>query len=468
MIGELSKRLMKHFTESDYADHDHYPKLKKYESNLQRIVLFLALNTDITFKYDLKKDQELAHVLDMTPKMSKCALVSVIWETNLDQIFYQLLSYTPCWFSFQLFEMACKSLKTITDPFEILEKVEGLVKAIFTSISLSESRVIDKVDKKIIYEKLFTNVVDILRQFYTPDAEKFSFFSKQKMSKYSGFATKHILDMLFHCFDLYEGKTPSTPPSYFKIFEIFTSLSPRSNCAGPSTELRETQMKIIACLLNSLQYIIFLITIDVFMSWMELEFPEDNSNLQMIVGGKAYYLLERMKANPYFSHDVEAQLTAIAIRPKTLEETLKEATLGQVLLKLEEDLCRNDKKPWLDELVSRNMALGNEECLTTIQKNIKLLTPDNCEKILEYIKLNILSLECETDGGSAEIVDIREIHGDLFRVVLNAMDHFSITDLTFLLRLEIQIFGQKVSLLNVIPLGMNGRELSFLEMSLFF
>lgn len=432
--------------DNDYIDSEQQPKLKKCEFNLQKIVLFLTLNTDISYKYDLRKDQELAHVLDMTPQMSRCVLVSVIWETNLDDIFYQLLAYTPCWFSFQLFDMTCRTLKQISDPFETLVKVENIVKAIFTSITSSESRNMDKVDKKIIYDKLFTNIVDILRQFYTPDSEKFKSFSKKKLSRYSGFAIKHILDMIFHCFDLYEGKTPSTPPKSYEIFDIFTSLSPKVKSDEPSEELREAQMKIITCLLNSLQYIVFLITIDVFMYWMEVEFPEENSNLQMIVGGKAYYIYERMKANPLFSHDVEAQLGTIAIRPKTFQETLKEATLGEILLKLEEDLHLNkkEKKLWLDELMTRSMALGNEECLETIQKNVKIMTPDNCEKILEYIKMNILSMECESEG-DAEIIDIKEVHGDLFRVVLKAMNHFTVDDLIQLLRLEIRTFGQKVS-----------------------
>lgn len=432
--------------ESDYIDSEQQPKLKKYERILQKIVLFLTLNTDISYKYDLRKDQELAHVLDMTPQMSKCVLVSVIWATNLDHIFYQLLSYTPCWFSFQLFDMACKTLKQFSDPFETLIKVENLVKAIFTSITSSESRNMDKIDKKIIYEKLFTNIVDILRQFYTPDSEKFKSFSKKKLSKYSGFAIKHLLDIIFHCFDMYENKAPSKPPKSCEIFDIFTSLSPRANTEEPSKELKEAQLKIITCLMNSLQYIIFLITIDVFMYWVEIEFPEENSNLQMIVGGKAYYIHERMKANPVFSHDVEAQLGTIAIRPKTFQETLKDATLGEILLKLEEDLplSKKEKKLWLDELMIRNMALGNEECLETIQKNIKIITLDNCEKILEYIKLNILSMESEFEGG-AEIFDIKEIHGDLFRLVLKAIDHFSVDDVIQLLRLEIKTFGQKVS-----------------------
>ncbi|KAL5276102.1 hypothetical protein ACFFRR_001739 [Megaselia abdita] len=446
VIDEISKRLKKHFMDNDYIDSEQQPKLKKYEFNLQKIVLFLALNTDISYKYDLRKDQELAHVLDMTPQISKCVLISVMWETNLDHIFYQLLSYTPCWFSFQLFDQACRSLKNISDPFETLVKVENLVKAVFTSITLSETRNMDKVDKKIIFEKLFTNVVDILRQFYTPDSEKFKTFSKKKLSRYSGFAIKHILDMVFHCFDLYEGKIPLKLEKCYEIFEVFKSLSPKCNTDGPSEVLKESQMKIITCLLNSLQYIVFLITIDVFMYWMEIEFPEENSNLQMIVGGKAYYVYERMKANPVFSHDVEAQLGTIAIRPKTFQETLKEATLGEILLKLEEDLPLNqkEKKMWLDELMLRNMALGNEECLETIQKNIKIMTPDNCEKILEYIKLNILSMESETEG-DAEIIDIKEIHGDLFRVVLKALDQFTIDDVIQLLRLEIRTFGQKVT-----------------------
>lgn len=409
--------------------------------------MFLTLNTDVSYKYNLRNDQELAHVLDMTPQMSKCCLVSLIWETNLDHIFYQLLSYTPCWFSFQLIDMACKTLKQISDPFESLIKVENLIKAIFTSISLSESRNMDKVDKKIIYEKLFTNTVDILRQFYTPDSEKFKSFSKKKLSKYSGFALKHLLDIILHCFDLYEGKLPQEPPKSCEIFEIFTSLSPKTNSKEASEQLKEAQLKIITLLLNSLQYIVFLITIDVFMYWMEIDFPEENSNLQMIVGGKAYYIYERMKANPLFNHDVEAQLATIAIRPKSFHETLRDATLGEILLKLEEDLPLNqkEKRLWFNELMQRNMALGNEECLETIQKNIKLMTPDNCEKILEYIKLNILSMESESEGG-AEIIDIKEMHEDLFRVVLKALDQFSVVDLIQLLRLEIRTFGQKVSI----------------------
>lgn len=434
--------------ESDYIDSEKHPKLQKHEFIFQKIVLFLTLNTDISYKYDIRKDQELAHVLDITPKMSKTLLVSVIWESNLDTVFYQLLSYTPCWFSFQVFEVACKSLKQVNDPFETLIKVENLVNAIFTSISLSEYRALDKVDKKIIYEKLYTNIVDVLRQFYTPDTEKFQSFSKKKLSKYSGFAMKHILDMIMYSFDLFEEKVPASTPKSCEIFEIFTSLSPKVKMDERSEELKSSLMKIIVCLLNSLQYITFLITIDVFMYWMEIEFPEENSNLQMIVGSKAYYVLERMKNNKAFGHDVESQLSTIAIRPKSFEERLKDATLGEILLKLEEDvgLSQKEKKIWFEELLSRNMALGNDECLETIQNNIKLITAESCEKILEYIKISILSMESDSQANeSANIIDIKEMHEDLFKAIYKALDQFSVDDLIQLLKLEIRTFGNKVS-----------------------
>ncbi|XP_017472165.1 PREDICTED: uncharacterized protein LOC108363333 [Rhagoletis zephyria] len=453
-INELVRRLQQVLVDRDLIDPEVKKPLPKAHQKLRKVVMFLFANTDATYKYNLREDPTFAHVLEQCPLLPKFLLVTLIWELQLDQFFYEALSYTPCWFAFQYFETAADTMKYIGDPYEVLEKVEQLMRALFLSIALSESRKIDMVDKKIIYGKLYDYSMNLLRQFYTPDCEKFKQFTKLQFFRYSGFALKHLLQMTLFAFDLLELPETANPKIDIEIYQICQEICPRapdSEITNPSTVLKEQQLKIIKALLNSVQYNVMLVKIDVFMYWVEVDVTP-TLTLQLAIGEMIYKVGERMRCNPELGHDVEAQLKFLAIKPKTLEETIESATLGEILRNLDQTMPQHIKKAWFDELFNRSMALGNDECLDAIKENIKLMTPHNCQQAIDFIKLSQLSqADIADNDGDGEGENSEKMQVDtcefeaLTSLMLLGLQNFKSEDILQLLAYQTKAFDKSTS-----------------------
>ncbi|XP_055913417.1 uncharacterized protein LOC129947032 [Eupeodes corollae] len=445
VVDEICNRLQDYLLKMDYIDGETKKPLPKAQRLLRKMVMFLLVNTDATYKYNLKDDPGLAHVIEICPLLPKYLLVAIIWQLNLDQFFYEALAHCPCWFSFQYFEIATDSLKHIKDPYEVLIKVENMVRSIFTSITKSKAQRINFVDKKIILGKLYDFTMNLLRQFYTPDAEKFKTFKKNEFFTYSGYAINHILEMIIFAFDVYEEKNNLKPDFDVGVYDVCSSISsqnPTSEAESHSL-VKEFQLKVITALLNSLQYNVMLVKIDVFMHWVEVDLNSQET-LQSVIGVKSFLVGERMLANRDFHHDVEQQLKSIAIRPKTLEEQITDATIGDILGKLREPLERHVKKAWFDGLVKNTISLGNEECLQSIKDNIKLMSLDNCMEILDYIELEQKVREQTEDNAAYDCMDIDSLP-DLTTILLAAVQILNSADIIKLINFEVKKFGKDVT-----------------------
>ncbi|XP_055846943.1 uncharacterized protein LOC129912635 [Episyrphus balteatus] len=445
VVDEICKRLQDYFLKMEYIDVETKKPLPKANPIFRKIIMFLLVNTDATYKYNLKDDPGLAHVIEICPLLPKYLLVAIIWELNLDQFFYEALAHCPCWFSFQYYENATDSLKHIKDPYEVLIKVENMARAIFISITKSKAQHINFVDKKIILGKLYDFTMNLLRQFYTPDAEKFKTFKKNEFFTYSGYAINHILEMIIFAFDVYEEKNKLKPDFDVEVYDICASLSnqnPTSEAESHSL-VKEFQLKVITALLNSLQYNVMLVKIDVFMHWVEVDL-NNKETLQSVIGVKSFLVGERMIANRDFNHDVAHQLKSIAIRPKTLEEQITDATIGEILGKLSEPLERHVKKAWFDELFKKPVALGNDECLQSIKDNIKLFGLENAMEIVDYIDLEQKVREQSEEEIENEDMEIDSALG-LTQILLAGVEIFKPADIITLINYEVKKFGKDVN-----------------------
>ena len=422
---------------------------------LRKIFMFFMMNTDVTYKYNLKDDPEFVHVLEICPLMPKFLLVTLVWELNLDQFFNEMLSYAPCWFSFQYFEPATDSLKFIEDAFEVLNKVALLLKAIFISITRSELRLMDNVDTRIIHNKLYDYTMNLLRLFYTPDSEKFKNFTKKKSYKYAGFALKHLLELVLYAFDVYENIDVAQPLEEWREYNICNQLLKKTLDKKESKHLKEQQLKIITALLNALQTQVMMVKIDVFIYWVEIDL-NDKENLQKVIGTMAYKMGQRMLSNKTFGHGVQQQLKVIEIRPKTLEDTIRGATIGEILNTLDDiQLDYNIRKAWFDELLNRTVSLGNDECLQAIKQNIKLMTAEHSLHILDFIKLEILrnyqdekqnvtpeDMKCNLEQMNVDPEDYEE----LSELVLLSMENYNVQQILSVLNYQCKLFGSNTTL----------------------
>ncbi|KAM7350075.1 gem-associated protein 4b-like [Cochliomyia hominivorax] len=454
-INELVRRLQDYLVERELVDTEKIPLPdKEKHQKLRKILMFLMLNTDATYKYNLKDDVELVHVLEICPLMPKFLTVTLVWELHLDEFFYEMLSYAPCWFTFQYFEPATDSLKYIDDAFEVLVKVKNLLQSICISMTRSELRLMDNVDTRIIHNKLYDYAMNLLRLFYTPDSEKFKNFTRKKSYKYAGFALKHLLELVLYTFDVYENAEKANPAEDWRVYNICNQLLKKTEDVKETKYLKEQQLKIITALLNALQTQVMLVKIDIFIYWVEIDL-NDKENLQEVVGTMAFRVGERMLRNRDFGHDVQQQLKVIEIRPKTLEEIIHDATIGEILNALDNSaLDYNIRKAWFDELLNRTVALGNEECLQSIKQNIKLMTVEHCLQILDFIKLEIRRNYQETENESLDDLkpnldnmDIDpEDYEELGELILKALENYNKEQLIVVLNYQSKLYGFNTTL----------------------
>lgn len=355
---------------------------------MRKITFYLILNTEATFKYNLSEDYNVVHLLGTIPQISKMLLLSLIWELRLNEYFYECIAYAPIWFSLQFIEVAVDSLK-FADPYQVLDCVEKLVCAIYLNITRSDHRIIGNVDKKIILGKYFDHFCDFLRHFFVPDAEKFSNFSKFKYSLYTGHVLRHNLEMIVKCFDMYKTKPDIDVDKRFLIYSLMSEkdilFDNRSHVF--SEPVNETLHKINTGLLNSLQTNVMMVNLDTFLNWVE-EDIDDERTLQSVVGEAAYAVINLIQLNECFNHDVLAQLQSIAIKPLTTVEKAKKATIGEILNKLDNMPSENDTRSiWIAEIISRGvLVFENDECMETLEQNVKYYSVGNVLEILEYIK----------------------------------------------------------------------------------
>ncbi|XP_001658569.2 uncharacterized protein LOC5569484 [Aedes aegypti] len=443
-IIEIVARLVKYLRIRRYLNEDNKP-IRECREQLRKITLFMVLNTDVSFKYDLAKDTKLCHLLNTIPQLTKCLLINCIWGASLDEFFYEVLSYTPQWFMMQFVDQAVTSLK-FSKPYEILNRVEAMVKAIYFSICRTDNdwKKIDRnrfVEQQRTLAKLFDFLMELLRYFNTPDMSKFERWSKLSMHRYHGFALRHMFGIVLYCLDLYLNK------SLFKVDEKMGIYQIMGEEHVPKKEIPEQYshgtdsylMKINNCLLNTLQTCVMEVTIDGFMYWVEIEISVgDNGekvSLQQFIGESAFKLCELLKDNKILQHNVLKQLPAISLRPKSQAEKAMELPMRELMEKLE--TCREvfERKLFFNEFLRRGaQVFGNSECLELIEQNMDLISGDNVRKLIEYDNRTLEEDEMESDEPSEEAIKLREL-------ILKSIDYLLLEEANSLIKFMIATYG---------------------------
>lgn len=443
-IIEIVARLVKYLRIRRYLNEDNKP-IRECREQLRKITLFMVLNTDVSFKYDLAKDTKLCHLLNTIPQLTKCLLINCIWGASLDEFFYEILSYTPQWFMMQFVDQAVTSLK-FSKPYEILNRVEAMVKAIYFNICRTDNdwKKIDRnrfVEQQRTLAKLFDFLMELLRYFNTPDMSKFERWSKLSMHRYHGFALRHMFGIVLYCLDLYLNK------NLFKVDEKMGIYQIMGEEHVPKKEIPEQYyhgtdsylMKINNCLLNTLQTCVMEVTIDGFMYWVEIEISVgDNGekvSLQQFIGESAFKLCELLKDNKILQHNVLKQLPAISLRPKSQAEKAMELPMRELMEKLES--CREvfERKLFFNEFLRRGaQVFGNSECLELIEQNMDLISGDNVRKLIEYDNRTLEEDEMESDEPSEEAIKLREL-------ILKSIDYLLLEEANSLIKFMIATYG---------------------------
>lgn len=442
-IIEIVARLVKYLRIRRYLNEENKPN-RECDNQLRKITLFMVLNTDVTYKFDLSKDTRICHVLNTIPQLTKCLLMNCIWGASLDAYFYEIIRFSPQWFMMQFIDQAVTSMK-FSKPFEILERVEAMVKAIYYSICRTDCnwKLVDRnryVEQQRILGKLFDFLMELLRFFNTPDMSKFERWSKLRMHRYYGFALKHMFSIVLYCFDLYLNRSLFEVDENMSIYQIMGEKHvtkkeiPEAYSPGTDSYL----MKINNCLLNTLQTCVMEVTIDSFMYWVEIEIPTETGekcSLQQVVGESAFKLTETLKDNKLFQHNVLKQLPSISLRPKSQAEKAMELSMRVLMEKVETTKDIFERKLFFNEFIRRaEQVFGNNECLELIEQNLDLVSGDNVRKMVEYDNRAREEDEMEEDDPSEESLKLKHL-------ILQSVDNLLPEEATTLIKFMMATYG---------------------------
>lgn len=385
-INEITLKLRNIFLGNGFTSEDC--------DELRKINLLLMFNTDLSYKYDLKDDFQICHLLNNFPQLSKCLYINIMWQLKLQKYYYEALKYSPSWFIFPFLDETVDSLR-FSKSFDVIYQVQELVEAIYTNICRMDyrsSKSGDFNDKKLILESFIVTISSLLRHYNTPTTEESITKSKNKMKEYNGHSLNCQLSLIMSCFKMFLKKPSFEIEDKFHIYKINQDKEPETNnysVNNYSSAVNETLTQINILLLNTLQNSVLNVTLDDFMYWVEIDLDDNliidedlkRDNLQKLIGEQAYELVDMIKNNLCFEHNVVEQLSTISLKPKTIQEIAKEVSVGTVLDKIEKS---PSKIVWIEELLSRTDTLYfNDECLQTIVDNIEILKIEHLMQILK-------------------------------------------------------------------------------------
>ncbi|XP_037932358.1 uncharacterized protein LOC119667142 [Teleopsis dalmanni] len=194
IVNEISKRIQDVLLEKHHLSKALEPLPKSY-TVLRKVLLFLVLNSDIPRKSECDVFKNLAHVSDLCPLLPKFLLIAIIWELKLDNFLYELISYTPCWFTYPLIEIILESLRYIDDVCEVLEKGEHVIRAMYNSLTNTINYACDQKATVKINSQFYELITRILQRIFSPpDNENIK--RKKANARKSGYLVKHIINLI--------------------------------------------------------------------------------------------------------------------------------------------------------------------------------------------------------------------------------------------------------------------------------
>uniref|UniRef100_A0A182LS57 Uncharacterized protein n=1 Tax=Anopheles culicifacies TaxID=139723 RepID=A0A182LS57_9DIPT len=419
-IIEVVARLLKYLRVQNYLNAENKVNVQ-YEPQLRRITMYLLLNTDVSFRYDLIQEPRVNHLLNSLPQLTKCLLMNCIWGLDLDRFFYEMLRYAPLWFSMQFIDQAIVSLK-YGKPHEVLTRIESMVCAIYfamcrTDVDWQNVNRGEYVNHQRTLARMSDYVGEMLRFVNTPEASKFEGWSKLRKHRYFGFVLKHMFSMTMACLDLYFRKPAIPVDPAMSVYQLMDDLHVDKPAPIEYSQATVgTLLKINHFLLNTLEICIMHVSLECFCYWAEIDLFKDGQEsvtLQQIIGESAYRLCEELNSHKHFRHSIVRHLTQFALRPKTLAEKAATLTLGSLMTRFEAADSVEERMAYLNEFVNRGeQVFDNAECLEVIEQYSDLLTGAHLRLMIEFDK----STPVEDAELSDERVKLREL---VLRTVAN-------------------------------------------------
>lgn len=394
------------------------------------------LNTsgNIQLLHDLNNDANVVHLLQHSAQLSTCLLLSIIWSQNLGPFFAEAIALTPHWFAWPFLGEAAATLKH-ADAARVPAIVEPIIVSIYQSIVRSDRKVMDEAVRSETLRRYHDIVLELLSLFMMPDAEKLDQLKPMRRSTHMGRMVFRLLTMIGKCARMFCNREVAFAPSEGDaVFGCLTDYSPDSSEPAMNESVFATLSQLNNLLLNTLQSNLLLVTVSTFIDWIEVDI-DDELTMQRQIAEAAFAVEQLIREDNRFAHDVVQQLQSISVRPKTLQDVIRESTLGEIMGKLDSLALEPEiRSQWLDEFVTRGLlVLDNSECLDTLEGNVEHMNVSHVLPLMRGL--------CEYAG------NMDDASGDKLReIVIRTARRFGANDLLALISFSLELKPDGVDL----------------------
>ncbi|KAH8348644.1 hypothetical protein KR084_009454 [Drosophila pseudotakahashii] len=364
-------------------------------NHLRGLLVYLVLNS--SRESDCQWSSQVIHLSHQLPAIPQFLTIAIALKCGLQEPLEEFLACGPRWLIIQYFEAFNETLSHIhPDHLDALPPVFGALKAAGRAIihhNLPEEN-----------KRLLRQMASMLQRHLLDSQERLKTLPRAATRKvYLAEVMQQLLEVLLEILSPRDRQKP-------KFFSIYSQMSldiSGSYSKDPTADLRLYSL----ILLDALQRILQLISVDTFMYWLEIPSQRLLFSYQELICSQTAELLRVIQPDEELrQHSVCKQVQSFADAAKSFEVRLGELTLGELLTFLDGDLgnVTNDQLlAGLDNLFGRSIAFGSDECVETMGKHLKLLGTKHSGLILLYLS-QVVEAKMVTKDEGISITEVKQ------------------------------------------------------------
>ncbi|EDV45760.1 uncharacterized protein LOC6550886 [Drosophila erecta] len=361
-------------------------------NHLRGLLVYLVLNrANEQFLGDSQWSAHVIHLCYQLPAIPQLMTIAIALNCGLQQPLEEFLACGPRWLTFQYFETFNEVLSHIHVNWQ------DTLPLLFAALKAA-GRAIVNHNLPEENKRLLRQMASMLQRHLLDSDRRLKTLPRASTRRiYLAKVMEQLLEVLL---DTLNDPQKREKP---KCFAIYSQMSVDISASYSNDHV--TDLRLFALiLLDSLQRIFHLISVDTFMHWLEMPSPRLLYSYQELICSQTAELLKLVQSDEELKqHSVCKQMQGFAEAAKTLEQRIAELTIGELLAFLDGDLgdqvTNEQALAGLDNLFSRFIAFGNDECLETMANHLHLLTKKHAQIIINYLGQVVLSKMVAEDEG---------------------------------------------------------------------
>lgn len=368
------------------------------KNHFRGLFAFLLVNAATEFpSVDAKWGTQCSHLLNQLPLMPQFVTVAIYLRCAMSDVLEEFLACGPRWLTQQYFETVNQIMpKIYKERSDTIARLWSCLRAAGEAIvfrNIAEAN-----------EVLIPFVSSMLQRHLVVNEGELRALHPIFRKTYLAEAMTQMIGVVLRALD--ERIVERQKPSYFALYSQLGNDLADSYEPDPRPDLR----RFANVVLDALQRVLYLVTVNHYMDWVELKSPRLLYNYQELVCCLSRDLIRELEkpANAELSrHSICAQLKPFAESAKTLEQRLAELSIGELLIYLDgegkDEPLEEEKVAGISELFSRSIAFGNDECVATMRGHLELLNVEHGRIIINYLGQVVLARQAEKRERLAQI-----------------------------------------------------------------